>query len=162
MSIGLHSGRDAERLIFPWLAGLYAVAAPAGEVLLRFVLGVTMVTHGLPKLLGQGHGSMADPMAGSMNLIGTVLGLPGADILAGFVTALETFGGAALALGLLTRVVAPMFAVEMAVICLALGPTWPWIDRGIEYPVLLGVLMLRFAFAGGGRFSLDRLIGREV
>lgn len=158
----IRSGRDADRLIFPRLAGVYAVAAPAAEVLLRFVLGVTMVTHGLPKLLGEGHGSMADPMAGSMNLIGNVLGLPGAEFLAGVVTALETFGGAALALGLLTRVVAPMFAVEMAVICLALGPTWPWIDRGIEYPFLLGVLMLRFAFAGGGRVSLDRLIGREL
>lgn len=158
----IRSGRDADRLIFPRLAGVYAVAAPAAEVLLRVVLGVTMVTHGLPKLLGQGHGSMADPMAGSMNLIGNALGLPGAEFLAGFVTALETFGGAALALGLLTRVVAPMFAVEMAVICLALGPTWPWIDRGIEYPFLLGVLMLRFAFAGGGRVSLDRLIGREL
>lgn len=158
----IRSGRDADRLIFPRLAGVYAVAAPAAEVLLRVVLGVTMVTHGLPKLLGQGHGSMADPMAGSMNLIGTVLGLPGAEFLAGVVTALETFGGAALALGLLTRVVAPMFAVEMAVICLALGPAWPWIDRGIEYPFLLGILMLRFAFAGGGRVSLDRLIGREL
>ncbi|WP_395676286.1 DoxX family protein [Inquilinus sp.] len=158
----IRSGHDADRLIFPRLAGLYAVAAPAADLLLRVVLGVTMVTHGLPKLLGEGHGSMADPMAGSMNLIGNVLGLPGAEFLAGVVTILETFGGAALALGLLTRVVAPMFAVEMAVICLALGPTWPWIDRGIEYPFLLGVLMLRFAFAGGGRASLDRLIGREL
>ena len=162
MTLGLRAGRDADRLIFPRLAGFYAAAAPAGELLLRVVLGVTMVTHGLPKLLGEAHGSMADPMAGSMNLIGTVLGLPGAELLASFVMLLETFGGAALALGLLTRVVAPMFAVEMAVICLALGPTWPWIDRGIEYPFLLGVLMLRFTFTGGGRFSLDRLIGREL
>ncbi|WP_218823565.1 DoxX family protein [Inquilinus limosus] len=162
MSRDLSHSRDADHLIFPRLAGLYEVASPLSEAGLRVVLGVTMVTHGLPKLLGEAHGSMADPMAASMNLIANVLRLPGAPLLADIVAYLEVIGGWALALGLLTRVVAPMFAVEMAVVCLALGPTWPWIDRGIEYPFLLGVLMLRFAFAGGGPASLDRLIGREI
>lgn len=68
-------------------------------------------------------------------------------------------GAIALALGFQTRVVALLLALEMAGISLALGPTWPWIDRGIEYPVLMLFLALYLAFKGGGAWSLDRAIG---
>jgi putative oxidoreductase len=50
----------------------------------------------------------------------------------------------------------------MVFISIALGPTWPWIDRGIEYPVMLGFVALFISFRGGGPFSLDRLIGTEL
>jgi putative oxidoreductase len=78
------------------------------------------------------------------------------------VTLLETFGGLALAAGLATRLIAVMFTIEMIAISVALGPTWPWIDRGIEYPVMLGFTALLFAFTGGGRLSLDRRLGLEI
>ncbi len=140
----------------------YAVGSEIGYALLRVTFGLTIVTHGLPKVTGSAHGSMADPMAGSANLIANVLQLPFAPQLAMFVALLETFGGLAVAVGLATRLFAPMLAIQMAFICLALGPTWPWIDRGIEYPVMLGVTALLIALHGGARFSLDRLIGREL
>lgn len=50
----------------------------------------------------------------------------------------------------------------MVGLSLALGPTWPWIDRGIEYPVLMLFLALYLAFKGGGRCSLDRVAGRKA
>ena len=37
-----------------------------------------------------------------------------------------------------------------------------WLDRGIEYPLLMGFLALQISIRGGGRFSLDRLLGREI
>ena len=140
------AARDA-RLLIPALGPFYAAAAPIASALLRVAFGLTIVTHGVPKLLGTAHGSMADPMAGSTGLIGTVLGLPFAPQLALFVA---------------PRLFAPMLAVQMAVICLALGPTYPWIDRGVEYPLILGFIALWIALQGGGRWSADRLLGREL
>jgi putative oxidoreductase len=155
------AGRDA-RLLIPALGPFYAVAGPVASAMLRAAFGLTIVTHGVPKLLGTAHGSMADPMAGSTNLIGNVLGLPFAPELAALVALLETFGGLAVAAGFATRLFAPMLAVQMAVICLALGPIYPWIDRGVEYPLILGFIALWIAVQGGGRWSVDRLLGREL
>lgn len=150
------------RLLLPGLSRTYALGNEVSYALLRVAFGITIFTHGLPKMTGEPHGSMADPMAGSINLITNVLQLPFAPQLALMVALLETFGGLALAAGLATRLIASMFAVQMVFICLALGPTWPWIDRGIEYPVMLGFTALLFAFRGGGPLSLDRLVGREL
>jgi len=122
---------------------------------LRAAFGIVLFTHGLPKALGASHGSMGDPMAGSIRLIGEVMGLPFAPQLAFLVMLLETVGAAMLTLGMLTRGVALLFACEMAGISLALGPTWPWIDRGIEYPVLMGFLALYVAARDGGAYSVD-------
>ena len=152
---------EATRHIFPALRPLYAIAAPASHALLRAVFGIVLITHGLPKLLRTSHGSMADPMAGSINLIENALHLPAAPVLAMLVALLEGVGGMLLAIGFGTRVVAAMVAVQMLAICFALGPTWPWIDRGIEYPFLMLFLAVFIAFHGGGRWSLDRAIGRE-
>ena len=55
-----------------------------------------------------------------------------------------------------------MVAVQMLAICLALGPTWPWIDRGIEFPFLMLFLAVFIAAKGGGEWSVDRVIGREL
>jgi putative oxidoreductase len=150
------------QLIFPFLHGLYAGVEPLAYALLRVVFGVVLITHGLPKLLRTSHGSMADPMSGSIHLIENVLHLPAAPALAMFVALLEGVGGTLLAIGLGTRAIAAMVAVQMLAICVALGPTWPWIDRGIEFPFLMMFLGLFMAFKGSGRWSLDRAIGREL
>lgn len=149
-------------LIFPSLAPFYERVRPLTYTLLRVAFGLTIVTHGIPKLLGTAHGSMANPMAGSTRMISEVLGLPLAPQLAVFVALLETFGGLAVAGGLATRIFAPMLAIQMAVICIALGPIYPWIDRGFEYPLILGFVALMISIHGGGKWSVDRLIGREV
>ncbi|MGA0533688.1 DoxX family protein [Hansschlegelia sp. KR7-227] len=148
--------------IFPSLAAFYARAYPLSYAGLRIACGLTLVTHGLPKVMGTAHGSMANPLAGSTRLISETLGLPFAEGLALFVAILESAGGLMLAAGLLTRLVAPMFAIQMAFICYALSGTYPWIDRGFEYPLMLGFTALFIAFRGGGPLSLDRMIGREV
>ena len=35
-------------------------------------------------------------------------------------------------------------------------------EGGYEYPLLWGILALSFVIRGGGRFSLDALIGGEI
>lgn len=149
-------------LIIPALAPFYRTAQPISYALLRVAFGLTIMTHGIPKLTGQAHGSMADPMGGSINLIAQVLHLPFAPQLALFVALLETFGGLAVAIGLATRLIAPMLGVQMLFISIALGPTYPWIDRGIEYPLLLGFVAVLISLQGGGPYAVDRSIGREL
>ncbi|KCZ90526.1 DoxX family protein [Hyphomonas hirschiana VP5] len=149
-------------LLIPSLGPLYDRATPISYALLRIAFGLTILTHGIPKILNRPHGSMADPMAGTTHLIETALHLPFAPQLAFFVALLETFGAAAVALGAATRLLAPMLAVQMAFICVAIGPTYPWIDRGIEYPVILGFIALLISFQGGGRWSVDSWIGKAL
>lgn len=149
-------------LLIPALAPFYDRIKPLSYALLRAAFGLTIVTHGMPKLMGSSHGSMADPLAGSVNLIENVIGLPFAPQLAMVVALLETFGGLAVAVGLGTRLFAPMLAVQMLFISYALGPTYPWIDRGIEYPIILGFVALLISMHGGGPYSADARIGREL
>nr|WP_183998861.1 DoxX family protein [Sphingomonas kyeonggiensis] len=149
-------------LVFPALARFYSRGRVAVYVALRIAFGLTIMTHGVPKLTGSAHGSMANPMAGSVNLIENVLGFPFAPQLALSVALLETFGGFAVAIGFATRLFAPMLAVQMAVICFALGPTYPWIDRGIEYPIILGFIALLISMNGAVAWSVDTRLKREL
>lgn len=151
-----------DRLLFPALRRFYLSGEALAYALLRIGYGVIIFTHGLPKALGTSHGSMANPMAGSINMIDKVMGLPFAPQLAVLVLLLETIGAALLALGLLTRPVALLMTLEMIAISYAMGPTWPWIDRGIEYPVLLGLVAFYLMLRGGGRYALDRRLRREI
>jgi hypothetical protein len=80
-----------------------------------------------------------------------------------FIGALEFFGGIMLAIGLLTRVVAAAFVIEMAVISFGvLWPVWSWGKHGMEYALLMGILALAILFRDGGRYALDHYLGREL
>lgn len=149
-------------LLFPRLGGFYAIASPMSYALMRIAFGLILLTHGLPKLLGESHGAMANPFASSVNFITNTLHFPAPVAFGYVVMLLETVGAVMLAAGLFTRLIAPMVAVQMAMICLIHYPKWAWIDRGMEYPFLMGLVALHIAFRGGGRFSLDRLLGREL
>ncbi|KAF1047848.1 MAG: hypothetical protein GAK35_00468 [Herbaspirillum frisingense] len=144
------------------LAGHSPRLEAGAAALLRIGFGLIMVTHGLPKLMGASHGSMVDPMAASIKLIDSVLHLPAAPLLGLLVALLEGGGGLMLAAGLLARPVAALMALQMAAISYILGPTWPWIDRGIEYPVLMLLLALFFAVRGGGAWSMDRWLAQRL
>lgn len=144
-------------------AGAWAARLEPGfYALLRIVFAIVLFTHGLPKALGIPHGSMQDPMAGSIALIQNALGLPFAPQLAFLVMLLETGGALMLALGLGTRLVAALIVLQMTAISVALGPTWPWLDRGIEFPVLMGALALYIVARGGGRHAVDTWLGRRA
>jgi putative oxidoreductase len=149
-------------LIFPRLEGLYDRSERASYPLLRIAFGLMLMTHGVPKLLGRSHGSMADPMAGSVNLIANVLHLPAAPLIGWFIALLEGVGGLMLAAGFLTRLVAPMVTVQMLVISYLLAPTFPWIDRGFEYPLMLVFVALLITARGSGSASVDAWRGREL
>ena len=127
----------------------------AALTLLRVGYAVVILTHGVPKLLHLPHGTMGDPFASTTRMIAATVGPMFAVPLAWTVTLLETAGATLLAAGLLTRRVSLVFAIEMVGISIAMGPAWAWIDRGIEYPVMLGLVAVYLAARGGGRWSAD-------
>ena len=76
---------------------------------------------------------------------------------------LEFFGGLLFLFGLFTRPVAFILSGTMAVAYFmghAPGGFWPVINKG-ELAVLYCFVFLYFSVAGGGVWSLDRLIGRR-
>ena len=79
------------------------------------------------------------------------------------VALLEFVGMILLALGLLTRPIAFMMAVELGVIAIMIQMPagWFWTARGSEFAVALFFVCAAFVIGGGGRFSLDRKLGRE-
>ena len=80
-----------------------------------------------------------------------------------WVAILELVGMLMLAAGLLTRPIAFMFFVEMAVITVTIQMPngYFWTSRGCEFALLLTLVSFAFVIGGGGKYSLDRRIGRE-
>jgi len=145
---------DRRNLLVPGMARLYEILAPLSYPLIRFSLGVFLIPHGYAKLFQD------DAEAASRNFVNFGWSYPLAW--AYFIGALEFFGGIMLAIGLLTRVVAAAFVIEMAVISFGvLWPVWSWGRRGMEYALLMGIVALAILLRGGGRYSIDHYIGRE-
>jgi putative oxidoreductase len=145
---------DRKALLVPAAAPLYETMAPFAYTLIRVALGLILVPHGFAKLF------QSDAVAASRNFVNFGWAYPLAW--AYFIGALEFFGGLMLAAGLFTRVVALAIVIEMAVISFAvLYPNWSWGKRGMEYALFMGIVAFAVLLRGGGRYSLDRLIGRE-
>jgi putative oxidoreductase len=145
---------DHKKLVVPGVARLYEMLAPLSYTLIRFSLGVFLIPHGYAKLFQD------DAIAASRNFVN--FGWSHPLEWAYFIGALEFFGGIMLAIGLLTRIVAAAFVIEMTVISFAvLWPVWSWGRRGMEYALLMGIIALAIAFRGGGRYSVDHYLRRE-
>jgi putative oxidoreductase len=146
---------DRKALLVPAAAPLYETLAPFAYTLIRIALGLILMPHGFAKLF------QGDAVAASRNFVNFGWAYPLAW--AYFIGALEFFGGLMLALGLFTRVVAAAIVIEMSVISFAvLYPNWSWGKRGMEYALFMGIVAFAILLRGGGRYSLDRLIGREL
>ena len=146
----------------PLVSGVDALEralSPFAEPMVRVAAGLMLMPHGAQKLFGWFGGYGVDATG---QFFAAKLGLPASlALVAGLI---EFFGGAALALGLATRVVAALAFGLMAVAVIFVH--WPigffWTNGGFEYPLLWGLVALAFVFRGGGRYSLDALIGREI
>ncbi len=145
--------------IVPALAPVAEALSPLAEPMVRVAAGLMLVPHGAQKLFGWfgGHGIDA-----TGQFFAVKLGLPASfALLAGLI---EFAGGIALAAGLATRPVAALVTglMAVAVVQVHLGNGFFWTQGGFEYPLLWGLVALSFVLRGGGRYSVDALIGREV
>jgi putative oxidoreductase len=146
----------APRLMLPGLAGLYDSLAPYSYSFMRFCVGAMLVPHGYAKLFDGGVVGLANGYFAKWGLAAPLAWAYG-------IALLEFVGGILLAVGFLTRPVALLIAVEMAVavITVHLPNGFFWIAKGYEYPLLWGLLALAIAWRGGDRLSVDRALGKE-
>ena len=149
---------SAPKPIIPALNALANLFSPLAEPLVRVTAGLLLVPHGAQKLFGLfgGYGLEA-----TGQFFAGKLGLPTSfALLAGLI---EFAGGLMLALGLATRAVAVLVfgVMAVAVVSVHLPNGFFWTSGGYEYPLLWAIVALSYAIRGGGKFSLDRLIGYE-
>ena len=142
------------RLLIPGLRPFYDWAQPISWALVRITAGLMLIPHGWPKLMA-GVGPVAANALAKR-------GIEPAEPLAIILIALETLGGLCIALGLFTRFFAAAVTIEMMVIVYHHLPVFGWTQRGYEYPLFWGLVMLAIALRGGGPYSLDRKLGREL
>jgi putative oxidoreductase len=142
------------RLLIPQLRGFYDRMEPFSWLLIRLTAGLMLIPHGWPKLM------MGITATANMALVKR--GIAPAEPLAVILIAIETVGGLCIALGLFTRFWAAAAVIEMCVIAYHHLPKFGWTAPGYEYPLFWGLVLLAIALRGGGPYSLDRKIGREL
>jgi putative oxidoreductase len=128
---------------------------------LRLVLGIIFFAHGAQLTLGLFGGQ---GLWGSMNFFTTALQIPAPFAFLAIMA--EFAGGAALILGVGSRVAALSIAVNMVVAVVMVhaqyGLFMNWFGNqkgeGFEYHLLAIAVALPVIFRGGGAFSVDRLI----
>jgi putative oxidoreductase len=113
--------------------------------LVRFVVGLAFLEHGLSKLFGFPHSPNFDHLT-----LFSLLGLQGV---------IEVVGGALICVGLFTRIVAFILSGDMAVAYfMSHAPRnfFPALNGG-DAAILYCFIFFYFFVAGGGAWSLDRL-----
>jgi len=122
-------------------------AVSAGLLVLRLVVGVTFLLHGLDKL---------GDLAGTEELFAS-LAIPAPGLMAPFVAVTETVGGLLLIAGLATPLAGAALAGDMFVALLTahIDEGFFAADGGIELVLLLGGASLALTLTGAGRFSAD-------
>lgn len=145
--------------IIPALAPLTQALSPLGEPLVRAAVGLMLMPHGAQKLFGWfgGYGLQA-----TGQFFAAKLGMP--PVMALVTGSIEFFGGLALALGFATRAAAALVVgmMTVAVTMVHLPHGYFWTDGGFEYPLMWGIIALSFVLRGGGRYSVDAVIGCEL
>jgi putative oxidoreductase len=147
-------GKAEPRPIIPALAPFYSFAREISYPLIRVTVGGTLLVHGINRAtIPLGHA--AEEM--------TKGGLHPAIVFATIALINETLGAVCVALGLFTRFFAASIAIEMAVISsMFFHNGYAWSKHGWEYVFLWGLIFFAIALRGGGPYSLDRKIGREL
>ena len=147
---------DASRLFIPALAPVYALAAPLGYAFIRVVMGLMFLPSGIDKMFLGGNERIA---AGNL----TALGLADTIAWSWAVAGTEFFGAVLIILGLFTRFAAFSLVCLLSVITfgIQIKSGFLWAPRGFEVGLLMMLVFIAICFGGGGRYSLDRVIGRE-
>ncbi len=143
------------KLIFPGLQSFYDVVVPLSWLVIRVAVGWNLLVHGWGKL-------MVGPTPGFLKAFAD-LGFSPPELFFWSSFLIEMLGGICIILGLFTRFFAAAAAIEM--LCIAItytGNGFGWMKRGYEYVLLWGLVSFAIALRGGGPYSLDRKIGREL
>jgi putative oxidoreductase len=149
----------APRPYVPAFSGIYAAFDPIALPLLRLTMGLILVPHGCQKLFGWFGGLGFEKFTDIFDK----MGWHPAVFWVALVALTESVGGLLLAFGFLTRFAAAAILIFM------INAVWAtsakgffWAQGGMEYPILIGIVALVFLIKGGGRFSVDHALGKEL
>jgi putative oxidoreductase len=149
----------APRPYVPAFSGIYAAFDPIALPLLRLTMGLILFPHGCQKLFGWFGGLGFEKFTEIFDKIGW----HPAVFWVALVALTESVGGLLLAFGFLTRFAAAAIVIFM------INAVWAtsakgffWAQGGMEYPILIGIVALVFLIKGGGRFSVDHALGKEL
>jgi putative oxidoreductase len=120
--------------------------------ILRVILGFLFAAHGWQKF---NEFTIAGTQASFAKM-----GVPAAELAAPVIASLELAGGIALILGILTRVVAALLALDMlGALFLVHAPAGVFAATGgYELVLLLAAAALALTLTGAGRLSVDRAL----
>jgi putative oxidoreductase len=146
------------------VTGLYHALSPFAYALLRIVVGLALVPHGLRNTFG----FFPNSGAVSLNLKELAAGLdrggyrPG-RFWAPAISLTQLLGGPLLAAGLFTRIVGIPIVLFLLV---ANVERWRvgryfWNKLGLEYTLMWTIAAFYILVNGGGLYSLDHLLGWE-
>jgi putative oxidoreductase len=149
------NGTAEPKLLFPGLAGFYASCREIAYALVRVIIGYILLMHGWGKF-NIGFAGVTGFMAKQ--------GFSPAELFAGSAMFLETVGAICIIIGLFTRFFAAALAIELGIAFLIVHMPKGFAagQGGFEYVLLLGIVLFSIAIRGGGPYSVDRFIGREL
>jgi putative oxidoreductase len=143
------------RPLLPFLKPFYDTAIPLSWLIVRIAVGWNLLMHGWGKIM---IGPTDAFLKGYADL-----GFTPPAIWFWTSTVMETAAGIALILGLFTRFFAAAAAIELLIITILYWANgFSWLHRGYEYTLLWGLVCFAVALRGGGPYSLDRKMGREL
>ena len=142
------------KLLLPFLRPFYDAVIPLSWLIVRVAVGWNLLVHGYGKV-------MAGPAPYLKGFVEMGFTPPEPWFWGGLV--IEAVGGVAIILGLFTRFFAAAAAIEMLLITWVYWKTgFAWTKRGYEYTLMWGLISFAIALRGGGPYSLDRKLGREL
>jgi len=150
------TGTSDAKLLYPGLAGFYASWRDIADTLVRVIIGYNIFMHGWVKVTMAGVAGVSGYMAKN--------GLSPGAAFALAAMFLETIGAICIIIGLFTRFFAAAIAIELAIAFLVIHFPHGFAagKGGYEYVLLLGIVMFAIAIRGGGPYSVDRMIGKEL
>jgi putative oxidoreductase len=150
----MEDARAEPRLFFPGLQKFYEHAIPLSWLVIRVATGWLLIVHGWGKVTR----GTAPYVKGFMDL--------GFDPALPWIWAallIEFVGGIAIVIGLFTRFFAAAAAIEMLFITIIYWNNgFNWMNRGYEFVLLWGLVCFAIALRGGGPYSLDRKLGKQL
>ena len=141
--------------IFPSLGRYYGRTSDIAYLIVRLTAGLMLIPHGWTKVL-----------AGIPGVSGyfTRLGLEPSWMYTIISMFNETVGGILIAIGLATRPVAALIIIEFLILLFVvhIPRGYGMAVGGAEFPLMWLLMLVVVLLRGGGPYSLDRAIGREI
>lgn len=135
-------------------------SASYGPLAIRIGIGVVYFVHGIGKLAAVGPAAAG--IGGTTGFFAS-LGIPAPGLFAWVVALVETFGGLAILLGVLTRYAAALVAIDALVATVIYHAPNGFVvtGNGLEFTLVNFFAALALVFLGAGAFSLERALRGE-